>query len=514
MKISMRDLDPEIIEKLNRLDSVVLNYGGANQDGFISYNNNGFYFKKTNDTFLRKIVSDNEIAELKNGLINPLNSMKSSYYDDFQLTGKNNSATKSLVHSLELYKLTEIETKPLIKKFIDNGYYMIYDALNDQLSKVKLNERCSSEIKTTKVVKPITDNFNLATNLTGYDIVDFIRWDANNYIIATSFYGIYKFVKNEDKFDVELVVNPETRVRKIEKTQNDKLFVAADDFCALYDIESGVSIEKFFNIIKSNQIPLDVIKTENQIFVIGKSLGINNTDNLVHCFELDQAKISFNVVDNQIMPNPDSKAYEIRFIQASNDELKIIGFYYDKIFSWSYDLKTFEITESFISGCNISDIRYIAFYDDLYYILLSDRVETNNGESLVNRYNLTQECKEIKVVSDKLYFISLNGNVLFTSFPEYENKEEEIEFSIYDEMNDCNNIDIFVDGVTKREKITFFDVDKNTQIFPSYYVILNGNSAFIKLTNPRALHIVMKVEISEDSNITGIVINKNKLYLR
>ena len=33
-----------------------------NSDGFVSYGPSGFYFKKTNDTFLKKVYTEDEIV--------------------------------------------------------------------------------------------------------------------------------------------------------------------------------------------------------------------------------------------------------------------------------------------------------------------------------------------------------------------------------------------------------------------------------------------------------------------
>ena len=103
MKVTMRDLDSNILEKLNVLDNVAKTYDEKHPDGFVSYGPNGFYFKKTNDTFLKKVFDENEIVSLEQSLHSNAANILSSELVDFRADNKANTATKSFLFKTPLH---------------------------------------------------------------------------------------------------------------------------------------------------------------------------------------------------------------------------------------------------------------------------------------------------------------------------------------------------------------------------------------------------------------------------
>ena len=105
MKITRRDLDVDVLNKLDCLDKVKDTFDENNPDGFISYNpKSGFYFKKTNDTFLKKVFVEDEIVALEKALTSKDRNIRSTMYEDLRLDNKLNSATQSflIANSLKL----------------------------------------------------------------------------------------------------------------------------------------------------------------------------------------------------------------------------------------------------------------------------------------------------------------------------------------------------------------------------------------------------------------------------
>ena len=98
MKITRRDLDVDVLNKLDCLDKVKDTFDENNPDGFISYNpKSGFYFKKTNDTFLKKVFVEDEIVALEKALTSKDRNIRSTMYEDLRLDNKLNSATQSFL---------------------------------------------------------------------------------------------------------------------------------------------------------------------------------------------------------------------------------------------------------------------------------------------------------------------------------------------------------------------------------------------------------------------------------
>ena len=80
MKITRKELDASIIAKLDQLDNVKTTFDENASDGFVSYGPNGFYFKKTNDTFLKKVFTEDEIVDLEESLLSTRRNIRSSLY--------------------------------------------------------------------------------------------------------------------------------------------------------------------------------------------------------------------------------------------------------------------------------------------------------------------------------------------------------------------------------------------------------------------------------------------------
>ena len=65
----------------------------------------------------------------------------------------------------------------------------------------------------------------------------------------------------------------------------------------------------------------------------------------------------------------------------------------------------------------------------------------------------------------------------------------------------------------EKEAITLFDMETNSEINPSFYMIKDNNSV-IKLVNCKSKKIKLNLLVTKESNISGIVIKENKLFLR
>lgn len=503
MKMTRKDLEDDILLKLDRLDDIV-NNTTAVTDGFISYNpEKGFYFKKTNDTFLRKVYSEDEIISLKEDIKNPKTNEYSTDLGIEILDDSYNYATNKMIHYLNPVLKIPSFSKSSIRKFINNRYYA-YFKLSGEFIVADMKNNFNI-IYHNQILTNIQETFNLSKDIRVYNIVDFIFDNNDTIIVATDFFGTYKYnLKNDE---VEVLFNAESRIRCIELTHTNKLFVACDDFCAIYDLEGNL-IEKYFNIVESNQIPYKIFKTSTDILVLGKATGINQLDSLLHGWTLDEAEVGYNCIDKVIMPNPTDNYYQIFSTQLTDDYLFIYTRYYDEIHAWKYDLDSLEIEDLKISD-NAKNVLDVLFAGNSFVISERDKFvvfgENINriytGESLVN-------------------LIVFDNGVLgftedFTSASQYEIKQfvkhiDDIVFRCA-LKEQSNNIDLLIVNGAKLN--IRFNNDEGRNIQPAF-VAQYGNDYICKFLNCPEKNFNIKIHVDEATVLDGIILKSNKMFLR
>jgi len=142
--------------------------------------------------------------------------------------------------------------------------------------------------------------------------------------------------------------------------------------------------------------------------------------------------------------------------------------------------------------------------NNLYFLNANGDVEKN--------LKLNEKIKTVILneFSDEFFYIS-DDKIIISKIPEYSEKETILD--IYSSEVICNNIDVYLKSSTGKEKIVFFDRDTLNEIVPFYYAVYN-NDVILKLLETNSKKISMKIVSPKDSNVEGVVISRNKLFIK
>lgn len=502
MKIARKDLDKNVIEKLEQFDAVVEAYDDSLPDGVVGYGKNGFYLKKMNDSFLRRIYSEDDIVSLVEGLYKPKSNIKSSMFTDMRLDKTLFiKGTTNVMHDLSLAEGFSFNSEVVLSKHTPDGVLIL---TQDGVIR-ELNSGINLNINLLELIKK---NNLIGQDISIFNIVDICQSNADEILVATDYYGIYKVTISTKAISLLLTTNS---VRKIEIAHNNtSLFVATDKNVTIYDLESGMKIESYHNLLTANQKPFSIIKTIDKIFVIGVPGGLQNIDRYVHCWKLDKAGVGYNLIDSEIPPQTFDSHYEIKYTGLLDDNIFIAGRKDDLTFIWKLNNETLEFSEEFIDCVVAKDIKDLFLMNDKTLIL------TNDHFYLVSENQIVLNAKVSTTRARKFFFY--NG-VLFIIL-RHEIAKLEIptmlslasaSFLVFDENESCNNIDVLVKGVTSNEKVILYDYETEKEIAPAYSLRYNG-CYVAKLSNCTSKKIFLTIALNNNSFIEGIVVKRNKLY--
>lgn len=504
MKVTRRDLDEAILTKLDSLDNVAKTYDERFPDGFVSYGPNGFYFKKTNDTFLKKVFDENEITALEEGLYVPRKNVKSTVFHDLRTDNKVNNATKSFVRNMKSTNYKEFDDKVLIYKRHDLLDYVF--TLDGNLTVI--HEKSSDVINISKI---LDDNFSIASKRCyPTDIVDIEVLNRDEVIIATSNFGIYKL--NVPKKEMELLFAVEDVV-KVKLLHNGNLFVAAKLFCAQYELVTGYKVENYLNLYNQSQRPVDLMLTNTEIFVLATNMNSINNENIIHCWKLDDSKTAYNCVSKQIEKIALDNRYQVLFESFDINFVYIAGLFGDHPFVLAIDRRNYRVHKKIIfKNCCIDSFDDFRAIDGRFFILADKDLYIANMEGIDEHMILDGSYSRIKVLNGEIISSSNNRLVKF-QLDKFDTVSDSLEYIVLDDAEPCNNIDILVKGVGRSERITLIDAETKKEIPASYYILYKGN-AIIKLMNCKSKKIVLRMAVTPTSNVEGIVIKKNRIFLR
>lgn len=502
MKITRKELDPSLLAKLDQLDNVKTTFE-ENSDGFVSYGPSGFYFKKTNDTFLKKVYTEDEIVDLEESLRKTRRNIKSSLLEDIRLDNKYNTAAKRFMYTIPFSFTKEFTGRILLKEKISSGVLLL-------LSDGNLVKSKSDTVEALNILTLIKDTFNLSAQFSVYSFVDIAEIDINTFLVATSNFGIYKVSFTEKSVELICQLN---LVKDIEYTHTGNLFVATDEFCAQYDLKSGKRIEKYCNLLNERHLPKKIIKTANGIFVFAIPAGIQNNDNLLHFWKLDAAGVAYNCCDDMVPVHSFDNAYQVMEHWCDEKYLYLSGKLGNhKLFIWKYDIRSLEMEEVIIDCIDITTYDGFLCINDNYIFLTKNHLYVIKNNEVIGTILLKEDSQGLYAFKGEIYttFKKSFGKFLL---PNFENKVDNLSYKVYDGEDACNNIDIFVKGATRAERISLIDMSTNREILPSYYMVYNNNSV-IKLMNCKATKIKMMISVNEKSDLGGIVIKNNRMFLR
>ena len=502
MKVLRRDLDQEILQKIDQLDNVLKTFDEAHPDGFVSYGKDGFFFKKTNDTFLKRVYDENEIASLENSIDSKDFNVKSSKFIDMRADKKMNAATSSFIYKTEFTSSQQFDGKILLYKSLDNIIFLLTD--DGKLHKLDKNTI------SVDILKILEDTFNLTKKIFMSDIVDFEILDEDTVIVGTSHFGVYKVKISTKEIELLFLID---NLRKLKLTYTKTLFVISDDFCAQYDIATGNRIERYMNIHNRRQFPLDADNIDGDIFVLAVPAGSYNLDNILHLWKLDDGKVSYNNMDSRIEKVNLDNRYQTMFVAHDSKYIYLSGLYNSNPFIVTLDRSTLRVVNKHIyKELLLDDYTDLRAVDGAFMILSGDMLYVLDSESITERFKLPSPCQRIKIFNGEVVATAGNKLVKF-QMTNFERKADVLLYNIFSEEEACNNIDIFVKGATRTERIVLVDTETGREIIPSYYMVFRGSSV-IKLMNCKSKKIMLKLTVTPTSKIDGLVVRKNKMFLR
>lgn len=504
MKITMRDLDPAILKKLNQLDNVIAGFNPNDPDGYLTYGANGFYIKKTNDSYLRKVYSEEEIYNLEKIIYQKGNRLEtSSLYTDMRCDNKVNAAFRTglidvtpeeAIHSDEFYLKDRRRDKVIL---LTHAGELIY-AVDDEVVFEK------------DLVTAINEEF-LIPNFNVHSINDMkIRGDVGDILLATTV-GVFLYEKKTGRIELFNQMHTKFVVPLI----NEKVLIFGENETILCN-EKGRNVEHYKHIQKAHHEAYQVVYNDEFVFVLARPFGKTNTYKLIHGWKLDEAGALLENIDTLIAKHRDNCSFNTRWIQLGRNYLFVISEFHGKLVLWKYSLAELyrKPREIVLEKMDFSAIENFAIVnDELFLVTIDARTYLITDEDEIEgSYTIDLPIDDIIFYKGKVYFTS-DGAYSYFEIPVYESKEDVLTFKIYDDKESCNNIDIFVKGAKKENMITFVGRD-SLEIKPSYYAIYNENNAIIKLMNCRSNYIEMSIAVDQNTNIEGIAVKRNKVFLR
>lgn len=502
MRISRRELDSSVLKKLDQFDSIT-NLPYVPSDGFVSYKKDvGFFFKKTNDSFLRKIYSEDDFIEMKNAVYNPPANVKSSaYFDMREDKDRYSAAVSSLVVDGEFDTvLSSQENIRIVKN--DVNRFIALDVAGNVI------ETLGNEVKySVNVLSLLKDSFSL-NELGAFDITD-IELYPNGFLVSILESGVYKYDSKTGVIEMVIADNGIKMIKVI--SENKKLFCVSDNACTVYMIDSGKKIETFHTIKNAFQIPFIMSSEGRDIFIVGKTM-IRNSDKLIHLWREDAAKINYNNKDNLLSTHKSASKYEIKFISQDKNYLYISGLYRNKLFVWKYDKDyLYREPEEVIMDClDFSKMTGVVCINNQYLVAVQNKLYGIQDNIVC--MNVSFENPIAKLFFTEVGVIAIsNENVLNISLPKFTAAQDELKYLLLNEREECNNIDIFIAGANNGEIVTLLN-SENKEIIPTA-IFHNRGDIMIKLMNCPERVINMKIKVFPESSITGIAVKKNKLFI-
>jgi hypothetical protein len=502
MRVSERDLDNNLLEKVNRLDNVVSSYN-SNIEGFLSYNKDGFYFKQTNDDYLKQLLSEDDIINMKKNIDEPAVNVVSSKYTNILKKASTNKAVETFYQDLQ-GKFLFLVNKNIIKyKIYSNDLNeTVFVCLLDDLSFIVYN-----------VSTKQTYIFNIASELeTKFSLVNIPVYSLNDFFIDKTLlyfslfqHGVYKYDLSSKELSM---VSNKTDIEFIDLLPNQNIFCIGSDSIAVYSKEEKIS-EEFYQLRKLNQHPKFYLHYKDKYFVIGKNYGVDSSKKLVHAWKYNG--LDLENIDEQIENNIEDQNYEIKYATIYQDKLYITGVnhYDDTLFIWAYNLLTLRLEDINIPKIKLDQYYNILFYNEKILLSYKDMLKVLD-KGLLHTYHINSNIQKLTVY-DQLYY--MNDNKIYQlDLPVYSTADEIMNFKIYNKQNSCNTIDIYIDNYNGKSEDIVFSSGSNI-IEPLFKIIDEGN-AYIRLYDCKETSIDMQLHIYETTSIKGIAIKENKIFLR
>jgi hypothetical protein len=249
------------------------------------------------------------------------------------------------------------------------------------------------------------------------------------------------------------------------------------------------------------------------IFVLGKSLT-GNSDRLVHLWKEDRAEVNYNNKDALIGSHKTGNEYEIRFFYGDRDYLYSAGNKGKSLFIWKYALAYLnrQPEEIILNSLDFSDVSGVVCYKEQYLVSIGRHVYAiSQNDEVIMSLLVDRPLRGLALNS--LGLTAIEGSYFVVlSLPTFDKTAGILTYEIFSDTEVCNNIDVFVKGADTQERVALYNQAGET-IQPTAYITHKGNT-IIKLINSHATRITLQLQVTPNSVVDGIVVKKNRIFLR
>lgn len=508
MKITETDLENSLIEKLNQFEKVKAD----TTSGYITYENGEFVKKNVNVLNMSRVITGDEIYELSKHLYRSGDNYISAY-DTPMVSSTMAYATASLLTTLSgAYSFQTENAIVKIKTYKTHIY---------ALDKAGVMYKISRTNPTLQIKKNVLDVIKMNYVYQNFDVYSIIDFDAysDGVLLATERNGVFfvSLEREESSIAVQelyvsrIKVLSDRKTLLITKSQEKQNIV-------LFNLELGVKLSTFNQLGLDFQVAQNIDIEENEFFILGKSIGVNQSDKLLHHWKLDSAGVEYVNMDRVIAKNPCDNVYRPKLIKSDSAFVYIVGVKEHKLFVWEYDKENLNTTPTELlfnlQEFTYDDIKDFVNINGRYYITLTNQILVlDNNFTLLENYKLAGNSpfNSAKITPSGVY--AIDGKTCYTFIIPKKLYTKINDVQILKESESCNNIDIMVQAPTQ-DQIVFIDGETSQQIKPYYYVKMDNKFHIIKLLNIDAKNIVMKVGVYEEDKIYGIVVHKNRVFYK
>jgi hypothetical protein len=511
VKISKNELDQELNNKIDRLDGVISNFTNDDKAGFLAYNGEKFFIKRMNDVSLRSIFKDSDIQKYRDSLYEEKGSIKNSFRSNFNMENASIRAFKTQLISPKEEVFYTSQSRIVLSK--RNGNILLFLTEKGLLIKFDLVKK--ETIGGVDLVSELKKNFAIQS-ISAYDFLalEFYKDDA---LISTTSNGVLFFNFAKGSLEVKLSENGVVLIRDL---GNGTILCGIDRVdanVAFFNFESGMKVESS-NILKRKlfQLPILVDSYKSHLFLVGRPYGANTTQNVVHYWKKDLAGHSFNNADGEIFPGFDYHNHTIKLLSLTEEYMYVSGLKENgALFIWQYDLRDLQkpFREFVFDKFKFKKLDFVDFTEDyfitgdgnfIYFLDARGNIEKN--------IKLSKEVKDVFIMDANNLIVMTDKELISVSLPDYIS-EKNVMLNIYSSEVACNNIDIFIKSNDANEKFAFIDLETSTEIAP-YFLATHKNETIVKILGSTAKKIGMKILIPEGTEIEGIVVNPDRLFLK
>jgi hypothetical protein len=508
MKITRDNLDPEIIKKLDIIDKLYGNLEGLNGSELLSYTDGQFKGRKINDLTLRQIGKLSDIHNLQDHLYIEKGTIKNSIQSNFNINNRASVSFRNQILNLKGYQL--FETTNQIRLFRKEGDQLlildrsgIFYNYNVPTKKIDFSLDIASRVKSLFAI----------TRFLPYDILDFQIF-RGGFLFSTSHNGV--FFADIENNNLEAIF-PEPWILQIKVIDNDTiLLISKTGTFTIYNYEKRLKIETFNKLKNLHQIVKRVVVDENRIYILATNNITNATKGILHVFEKDLAGIGYNDITSSVYPGYDILNVLIINSCLCKDSFVIAGIRDKSVLLWKY--KKDEINKKFeeiiFNKLDIDYVNFIKIENQSIYINYKDRliVFDING-NIINNIKLDIDAiQDIIFESENKFYAISDTKLSLYSIPNYAKTEQEFTAQVY-EGEATNNIEILIKSNTGDQLITLIDPESLEEIHPNFHMIYH-NDSYIKITGRTITNLIMKIKVTEMTEIEGIVVNADRIFLK